>query len=157
MISHMKSKIGADLGEHVQVLVGNWLAEGSDALAENPQARGPFETVLADYLLGSIEHFSPFGEEGLLDQIIHRLAPGGLLLFCGREPPPYPGGRSYAKDFTRGHQIVLDTERVRDAAHMLSHQRPYREFPHEWVEAALYRKGLDVFPTRVFEQKLGVE
>ena len=44
---------------------------------------------------------------------VHRLAPGGLLLFCGREPHPYPGSDGYAKDYSRGHQILLDTERVR--------------------------------------------
>ena len=38
---------------------------------------------------------------------------------------------------------------------MLSHARPYREFPHKWVEAALARKGLKVFPTEVFTMKLG--
>ena len=38
---------------------------------------------------------------------------------------------------------------------MLSHARPYREFPHKWVEAALARKGLEVFPTEVFTMKLG--
>lgn len=156
MVAKMKKNVGNELGEHVQVLVGNWLADGSDALAENPQARGPFDTVLADFLLGSIEHFSPFEEEGLLDRLLERLAPGGLLLFCGREPQPYPGPKRYAaKDHSPGRKILLDTERVRDAAMMLSHQRPYREFPQKWVEAALARKGLEVSPTKIFPMKLG--
>ena len=47
------------------VLVGNWLkpAEGQHELTRHPaytavQAKGGFDTVLADYLLGSLEYYS---------------------------------------------------------------------------------------------------
>jgi hypothetical protein len=53
-------------------------------------------------------------------------------------------------DTTLKAKLILDTERVRDAAMMLSHQRPYREFPQAWVEAALTRKGMVVRQTKYF-------
>ena len=35
---------------------------------------------------------------------------------------------------TKQQELLLDTERVRDAAMTLSHQRPYREYPSKWVK-----------------------
>ena len=46
---------------------------------------------------------------------------------------------------------------ARDGAMMLSHQRPYRELPLEWVEAMLRRKGLDVVRSKRFSSTLGID
>ena len=47
-------------------------------------------------------------------------------------------------DGNKGAEIVLDMERVRDAAMMLSHQRPHREYPLQWVEKTIAKKGMVV-------------
>lgn len=140
----------------------------------------------------SIEHYSAFGEDKLLDILLSSVATNGLFLFCGREPYQYPlgpaeyggvadvdavvegqgkkedgnknlnekrvdGGAtgaaptgSSSSSYSKAAWLVLDTERVRDASMMLSHQRPYREFPQAWVEATLEKKGMEVVQSKHF-------
>ena len=103
---------------------------------------GEFDTVLADYLFGSLEYFWPFNEENLMDLLVDRIAPGGTLLFIGREPFEYPSKSFDA--LPEASRLVLETERLRDGAMVLSHQRAYREFPERAIREALARRGLVV-------------
>ena len=65
-------------------------------------------------------------------------------MIAGREPFAHPHAGGLTRDFNPAEQLVLEAERARDAAMLLGHQRPYREFPREWVEEALSTKGFDV-------------
>ena len=103
---------------------------------------GEFDTVLADYLFGSLEYFWPFNEENLMDLLVERIAPGGTLLFIGREPFEYPSKSFDA--LPEASRLVLETERLRDGAMHLSHQRAYREFPERAIRESLARRGLRV-------------
>ena len=107
------------------------------------RAMGEFDTVLADYLFGSLEYFWPFNEENLMELLVRRVAPGGTLLFIGREPFAYPTSRAF-KALPEASRLVLETERLRDGAMVLSHQRAYREFPERAIREALARRGLVV-------------
>jgi hypothetical protein len=48
------------------------------------------------------------------------------------------------------------TFQARDGAMLLSHQRPYREFPLEWVTATLQRHGIEVVRNSTFSSTLGI-
>lgn len=128
-------------------------ANGADADEKLHYARamGEFDTVLADYLFGSLEYFWPFNEETLMDLLVERVAPGGTLLFVGREPFAYPSASFGA--LPEASRLVLETERLRDGSMMLSHQRPYREFPERAIRKSLERRGLRVDARAFFRMR----
>ena len=115
------------------------------------RAMGQFDTVLADYLFGSLEYFWPYSEERLMDLLCERVARGGQLLFVGREPYAYPS--SAWRGLPSAVRLVLETERLRDGCMVLSHQRAYREFPEQWAKEALRRRGFRVKERTVFRTK----
>lgn len=118
-----------------RLVVGNW---SDPALLEGEQ----FETVLADYLLGSIEGFAQYFQ----DQLFARLRPltAGRLYLTGVEP--------YAAERPRGEAgaLVWSIGRYRDACLLLLGKTPYREFPLAWVMAQLKRSGFEVAAARKF-------
>jgi hypothetical protein len=142
------------------LLVGNWFGaddSGKPPLTEHPvYTAQKFDTVLAEYLLGALEHFAAFNEQKLMDVLAASVVEGGLLLFCGRVPFDYPGPAGY-KNYSKAEQIVLDTERIRDASMLLSHQREYREFPPWWVVAAIEERGLEVVKQKEFRNVANLE
>eukprot|EP01043_Picozoa_sp_COSAG02_P026291 COSAG02_NODE_1510_length_12225_cov_3.918770_7_plen_356_part_00 len=141
------------------LLVGNWFTEqnGKPPLTQHPMYTArKFDIVLAEYLLGALEHFAAFNEQKMMDLIASSVRVGGLLLFCGRTPFDYPGPEAY-KNYSRAEQLVLDTERIRDAAMLLSQQREYREFPAWWVAGALKQRGLEIMKQKAFVNKVGID
>ena len=75
MYGSMKDHFGEAFmtAPHQTTVVYNWLeGKGANKEAEDLVA-GPFDTVLADYLLGSLEYFAAFGEEVLFDTMLSRL------------------------------------------------------------------------------------
>ena len=173
-----------DEGDPNTLLFGNWFKGDKDQppLKQHPAytAADGFDTVVADYLLGALEHYAAFNEEQLLDMLIGKMNADGLLLFCGRTPFPYAGPEKTKEIYNEAKQLVLETERVRDAAMLLAHQRPYRgpsllsllhrllspelellllapaEFPAHWVATALERKGLEIVKREVFAGKMNM-
>ena len=134
-------------GQPNTLLLGNWFDTddgGKRPLTEHPvYTAQKFDTVLAEYLLGALEHFAAFHEQKMMDLLVSSVKDGGLLLFCGRKPYDYPGSGGFKANYDEAKRIILEAERVRDAAFLLSHQREYREFPAWWVREAL----LQVIPT----------
>ena len=173
-----------DEGDPNTLLFGNWFKGDKDQppLKQHPAytAADGFDTVVADYLLGALEHYAAFNEEQLLDMLIGKMNADGLLLFCGRTPFPYAGPEKTKEIYNEAKQLVLETERVRDAAMLLAHQRPYRgpsllslphrllspelellllaptEFPAHWVATALERKGLEIVKREIFSGKMNM-
>lgn len=112
-----------------QLLMGNWM---------DPELlRGDsYDTVLADYLLGAVEGFAPYWQ----DRLFTRLRPlvKRRLYVIGLEPyvttfPDDPAGAT-----------VTSIGRLRDACLLLSGERPYREFPMDWVLRQLRTSGFRV-------------
>jgi hypothetical protein len=98
-----------------QLLVGNWMDE---AFTKN---LGKFDTILADYLIGAVDGFSPYQQDVILDKLKDHLNPNGRLFIIGMNPipdhAPYPA------------EIVTEVRRARDAAILLAGHRPYRCCP----------------------------
>ncbi len=118
-----------------RIVVGNWADE-------RLLAGEVYDTVLADYLLGAIERFSPYFQE----EMFHRLRQltGRVLYLIGVEPyvqaePSGDAGR-----------MIYEIGRMRDACLLLAGERPYREYPGEWMAARLKRAGFRVAHARRF-------
>lgn len=123
-----------------RLIVGNWM----DAELLSGES---YDTVLADYLLGAMDAFAPYWQ----DNLFARLKPlvGRRLYVIGLEPyvafvSSDPAGR-----------IVGDIGRVRDACLLLSNDRPYREYPLDWVLRSLRASGLRIVDTQRFPIRYG--
>jgi hypothetical protein len=123
-----------------RLLVGNWM---------DPEllAGETYDTVVADYLLGAIDAFAPYWQDSLFARLKPHVAQ--RIYVIGLEPyVPYvsddPAGR-----------IVGDIGRLRDACLLLSNDRPYREYPLDWVLRSLKAAGLRVIDTHRFPIRYG--
>lgn len=126
MATRTREEIGDAMRAADRLEVGNWI---DPDLLDGER----YDTVLADYLLGAIDGFAPYSQ----DRLFHRLRPlvGRRLYIVGLEPyvpyrPQDPVGR-----------IVNEIGRVRDACLLLAHERPYREYPMDWVLRHLDQAG----------------
>lgn len=142
--ARMAEAVHSEVGERRRALdrivTGNW--RDPDLLDGEC-----YDTVLADYLLGAVEGFAPYWQ----DQLFARLRPlvGKRLYVIGVEP--------YVHDLpeTSEGRLVGEIGRLRDACLLLAGQRPYREYPLEWVLRHLSRTGLHVVDTRRFPIRYG--
>lgn len=123
-----------------RIIVGNW-ADPRLLAGER------FDTVLADYLIGAIEGFAPYFQERMFARL--RKVTAGRLYLVGLEPyvSHDPG--------TEPGRIVWEIGRYRDACLMLSGERPYREFPMEWVQERLTASGWRVIDVHRFPIRYG--
>ena len=135
-------RAGARLRPQDRLVVGNW--------ADPALLRGEvFDTVLADYLLGAVEGFSPYFQPHLFRRLLPHV--GRRLYVVGLDP--YVVGEAP----TAAARIVREIGRVRDACMLLADETPYREYPAEWVVDALQGAGFAVthakrFPNRYREK-----
>ena len=118
MAERMRKEISGAARPGDRLIVGNWL--DPDLLAGER-----FDVVIADYLLGAVDGFAPYWQ----DQLFPRLRPHVTrrMYVIGLEPyvahvPDDPAGR-----------LVNEIGRLRDACLLLGGDRPYREYPLDWV------------------------
>eukprot|EP00929_Paragymnodinium_shiwhaense_P092105 TRINITY_DN51994_c0_g1_i2.p1 TRINITY_DN51994_c0_g1~~TRINITY_DN51994_c0_g1_i2.p1 ORF type:complete len:353 (+),score=36.59 TRINITY_DN51994_c0_g1_i2:82-1140(+) len=144
----MQATMEDDIGQYVdpsidKVIVGNWL---------NRQLLSgqTFSVVLVDYLLGSVDHFAPHFQDGLLLRLTKALQPGGCLLFTGKEPEDLSSTGEVA-------QLILDAEALRDAVYVLGRRKPYREIPMWWVLQRLKALGFRLHAKEVFQRTVTAE
>lgn len=111
------------------VVAGNWL---DPALLAGRQ----FDTVLADYLLGSVEGFAP----GFQTEVFARLRPlvRHRLYVVGLSPLPL------SADDSPGGRLLIEIGRARDMCILAAGRRPFREFEKEWARAQLERSGFAI-------------
>lgn len=119
------------------LIVGNWMDE--DGLCSTI---GQFDTILADYLIGAVDGFSPFEQDRIVDRLKGCLKPNGRLYIIGMNPIP-----DYAP---APANIIVEVRRVRDACILLAGHRPYREFPLEWMIRHLNKSKFKVNKTKSF-------
>lgn len=100
-----------------------------------------FDLVLADYLLGAVDGFTPYFQDRLFERIRPHVA--DRLYAVGLQPWPDAASDADARAF-------LDLVRLRDAAFLVSGVRPYREYPDDWVHRTLSRSGFQVVEVRRF-------
>lgn len=118
-----------------RIVLGNW-ADPTFLAGER------FDTVLADYLVGAIEGFAPYYQPYLFARL--RQLTAGRLYLVGLEPyvalqPETPAGR-----------LVCEIGRFRDACLLLAGERPYREYPAQWVVDHLESAGFRVISAQRF-------
>ena len=137
----MRSSILADHTVRIRegvdsLLVGNWMNEDFCA------GLGKFDMILADYLIGAVDGFSPYTQDIILKRLKNHLNPQGRLYLIGMNPIP---------DHASGDgEIICEVRRARDAAILLSGHRPYREFPLDWITRHLQQEGIRIVKSKSF-------
>ena len=124
----VESEFSASRREADRVIPGNW----SDPLLLQGEI---FDVVLADYLIGSMDRFSPYFQY----RFLRRLRPhvGSCLYLAGLEP--YLGAGEDA-----GGRLVLEIANLRDACILHAGHRCHREYPADWVIGQLEASGFAV-------------
>ena len=146
MAKASKSNYPFAMREQDRIVVGNWI---DPKLLQGEQ----FDTILLDYFVGAVEGFAPYWQESVLPRFAPLLAPGGRLYITALDP--------YVPLVAQDEvgQFVGDVGRLRDACLLLARERPYREFPVEWMMQHVRQTGLEViggqkFPIRYRERWL---
>ncbi len=111
-----------------RILAGNW----SDPLLLGGEI---FDVVLADYLIGSMDRFSPYFQYRFLRRLRPHVAT--RLYLVGLEP--YRGEGDDA-----GGRLVLEIANLRDACILHAGHRCHREYPSDWVIGELESSGFSV-------------
>lgn len=140
MADQVTRQIGGRMRGQDRLVVGNWM--DPDLLAGEQ-----YDTVLADYLVGAIEGFAPYWQ----GRIFARLRPLATrrLYVIGLEPyvPHFPTDEA--------GRIVCEIGRLRDACLLLAGERPYREYPMDWVLRQLRLAGFRPLDTQRFAIRYG--
>ncbi|KAG7369629.1 hypothetical protein IV203_027375 [Nitzschia inconspicua] len=122
------------------VIIGNWFGEPPIELKKNS-----YDTILADYLIGAMDGFSPYKQDLMIGKLLQYLKPGGRLYIVGLEPIP--------DDAPGDADIICQVRRVRDACILLAGHRCYREYPLEWILRQIrqqYSKELELIDSTRF-------
>lgn len=113
-----------------RIVLGNW----ADAGLLKDEV---YDTVLAGYLLGAIEGFSPYFQSYLFTRL--RPVTRGALYVTGLEPYV-----PTVRPESRAGRLVWEIGRFRDACMLLAGNTPYREYPAPWVVDHLHHAGFAV-------------
>lgn len=132
-----KIRDGARLRPQDRLLVGNWV---DDSLLTGET----FDTVLVDYLVGAIEGFAPYWQERVFERLRPLVADEGRVYIIGLEP------YVQFEPTTESGRIIWEIGRVRDACLLLAGERPYREFPLDWMQRRLGLAGFRLLEARRF-------
>ena len=96
-------KLGVDM--YGKVVMGNW---DGPSLCEHEM----FDTILADYLIGAIDGFSPYFQDLIFPRLCNHLNTGGRLYVVGLNPIP---------DFVEGDgNLICKVTKIRDACILLA-------------------------------------
>ena len=140
------------IADYGSVVIGNWAADMTDGNGEDKGdvlCEGEmFDTILADYLVGAVDHFAPFFQDLLFPRLVRHLKPGGRMYLTGLNPIP--------ESSSGPGDIFCRITKLRDACILLSGARPYREHPVEWVERHLPLAGLKVIDVAKFPKTYNV-
>lgn len=146
MAKQSKAQFPGQMRDQDRILVGNWI---------DPKllAGETFDTILLDYFVGAVDGFAPYWQESVMARFEPLLKPGGRLYITALDPYVPIHGKDEVSQF------VGDVGRLRDACLLLARERPYREFPLEWMLNHVERVGLKViggqkFPIRYRERWL---
>jgi len=142
--AELKSVLNDQRGD--ALVEGSWCAEEEGAPSV-PQC----DTILCDYLVGSMDGFRPFQQDRVFDELKEKFGEkGGLLHVVGLSPIYAQLGSQGYHRLQPAQQLVVDVARTRDACILLAGHRPYREFPDHWIRRQLTRSGFSVRTTRKF-------
>lgn len=125
--------------DRFSVVRGNWFPDperdpDKTDLPSDQVAEGSFDVILADYLIGAMDGFSPYAQDLMLTKLCRYLRPGtGRLYLVGLQPLPdtTPDGDA---------NVICRIRQVRDACILLAGHRCYREYPLAWVERQIQQR-----------------
>ena len=123
-----KEALHLGMGDDAHILIGNWFPPTNDNDASISLPLKQYDTILADYLIGAMDGFSPFRQDEMIPKLVKLLNPnGGRLYIVGLEPLPdsVPNNPNA--------NIITKVRQVRDACILLAGHRCYREYPLEWI------------------------
>lgn len=119
-----------------KILIGNWIDESFCSTL------GEFDCILADYLIGAVDGFSPFEQDVIIKKLRRHLKPNGRIYLIGMNPipdsAPFPSS------------LVCEVRRARDACIQLAAHRPYREFPMDWIVRHMEASNFKILNTKTF-------
>ena len=142
MASSIRDAVGDRARPRDRLLVGNWV---NDSLLTGET----FDTILVDYLVGAIEGFAPYWQDRVFERLRPLVAASGRLYIIGLEPyVPF-------EPTTESGRIIWEIGRLRDACLLLAGERPYREYPADWVMRRLGHAGFRVLQIRHFPIRYG--
>jgi len=140
MADQVTRQIGGRMRAQDRLVTGNWM-DPTLLAGEH------YDTVLADYLVGAIEGFAPYWQ----DRVFARLRPlvGRRLYVIGLEPyvPYFPADLAGS--------LVCEIGCLRDACLLLGGERPYREYPMDWVLRQLRLAGFKPLDTQRYGIRYG--
>lgn len=122
-----------------EVLVGNWMD------FEFVSSLQKYDVILADYLIGAVDGFSPYEQDVILDKLRDHLLPQGKLYIIGMNPIP-----DHATPPSSSAELITEIKRARDSCILLAGHRPYREFPIEWMKRHLDKSKLRITKIKNF-------
>jgi len=101
-----------------------------------------YDTILADYLVGAIDGFSPYYQDQIFPRLTKHLKVGGRMYVVGLNPIP---------DKVEGDgNLFCRVTKLRDACILLASHRCYREYPPDWIERHMEQAGLKIIDTSKF-------
>jgi hypothetical protein len=113
--------------DYGRILAGNWFA--SSKFGPALELHQQFDTILADYLIGAMDGFSPYRQEEIIPILSKYLKPSGRLYIVGLEPLP--------DEVAGPANVICKVRQARDACILLAGHRCYREYPQEWMQRQL--------------------
>lgn len=136
MLRSIKAETSIKIRPFDSLVVGNWMDSNFCSTL------GKFDTILADYLIGAVDGFSPFEQDTIIKKLADHLNPQGRLYFIGMNPIP--------DSAIPPADIVTDVRRARDACILLAGHRPYREFPLTWTNRHLEQANFSILNSKSF-------
>ncbi|MCC5856351.1 MAG: hypothetical protein JJU10_11835 [Idiomarina sp.] len=140
MAKSSRENFPGTMRDNDRLVIGNWVDE---KMLEGEQ----FDTVLVDYLIGAIDGFAPYWQ----DLVFERLKPlvRDRIYVIGLEP--------YVPIVVQDEVglFIGDLGRLRDSCLLLARERPYREYPSDWVVRHLQRAGFRVVEGKRFPIRFG--
>ncbi|WP_216352894.1 hypothetical protein [Sphingomonas sp. LM7] len=118
-----------------RIVVANW---ADPALLHGER----FDTVLADYLIGAVEGFAPYFQGEMFARL--RALTGRRFYLVGLEPYV-----THEPDSEAG-RLAWEIGRYRDACLLLAGERPYREYPMDWVVVRMAQAGFRILDAQRF-------
>ena len=125
------------------IVIGNWFGNTPIEFGTNKDGEPLFDTILADYLIGAMDGFSPYQQDLMIPKLAKHLKPGGKLYIVGLQPLP---------DKAEGSaNIICKVRQIRDACILLAGHRCYREYPVDWIERQIqHTPDLNLVSTNSF-------
>jgi len=129
----LKEKFKSSLRESDQIIVGDWTKAEFETMMNGSR----FDVIIADYLLGAMEGFSPYMEDTLFTTLHKYVSPNGHLFLVGQEPYPL---HQISPSYPETH-LVGTIMKIRDICLMLVGEHFYREYPVHRVLRSLSESG----------------